>query len=125
MLKRIIPFFLKTSILLLSVGVFSCNDDLDEIDESKAQLHIHVFALLTSNPKENATVTVHLTEADANNNVKAVVKKRFTDNDGNVTFRNLEPGKRYWIRAKVVVDKTVNQTDELVAGDNFHEVGTL
>src|SRR5690606_10240193 len=108
-----------------TLGLPACNEELDEIDDSKAQLNIHVYALVTNNPKENATVTVHLTEADANNNVNEVVKKRFTDNDGNVTFRNLPPGKRYWIRAKVLIDKTVNQTEVLVVGENYHEVGTL
>lgn len=112
-------------ILFLLVGCISCNDALDEIDESKAQLSIHVYALLTNNPKESATVTVHVTESDANNNVNEVVKKRFTDNDGNVTFRNLEPGRRYWIRVKVLIDKTISQTAELMVGENYHEVGTL
>lgn len=123
-----VAFFRSVRIVfvcVLTAVVISCNDELDEPDPSKAQLSIHVFALITGNSKENATVSVHLTEADANNNTKPVADKRFTDNDGNVTFRNLEPGKRYWIRAKVLIDKTINQTDELVVGGNYHEVGTL
>src|SRR5688572_17614174 len=103
--------FLLTLVILGTIAT-SCNDPLEEIDPSKAQLNIHVFALLTGNPKDNATVSVHLTESDAQNNINLVVEKRFTDIDGNVTFRNLEPGQRYWIRAKVLIDNTVNQTEE-------------
>jgi hypothetical protein len=118
-------FLRIAAILLMASCVISCNDPLDEIDPTKAQLNIYVYALITGNPKDNATVSVYLSESDANNNVNKVVDKRFTDTDGNVTFRNLEPGKQYWIRVKVLIDKTINQTDVLVAGENYHEVTTL
>jgi hypothetical protein len=125
MLRFIHSFLRKILLLLAALVVFSCNDELAEIDPTKAQLNIHVYALITNNPKENATVSVHLTEDDANNNVNPVVEKRFTDNNGDVTFRNLRPDRRYWIRAKVLIDTSVNQTDELEIGENYHEIGTL
>ena len=106
--------------------VFGCiNEELEPIDPTKAQLEISVKDILDNDPRADIKVTIHLNEADAESGDNPVLKARYTDGDGLVEFRNLEPGRTYWVRAKPIIGFSKEETEILVIGDNFHEIHIL
>jgi hypothetical protein len=105
--------------------ISACNPPLDDINPRMAQLKVYVYGSL-GNPKNDARVSIHLTEADAKDNTNAVVSARYTDPYGYVDFVNIEPNKQYWIRAKPVINPAAyGRTDILVVGKNNASIETL
>lgn len=111
---------------LVAVFIISaCNPPLEDINPNMAQLKVYVYGSL-GNPKNDARVSIHLTEADARDNKNPVVDPRYTDPYGYVDFVNIEPNKQYWIRAKpVVYGAAYARTDILVVGKNNASIETL
>ncbi len=117
--------FLKLYVIII-IGFFTgaCNKELDSINPNLAQLEVYVHGV--ANPKNDALVSIHLTQADAENNENAVVDSRYTDNNGIVNFVNIEPGRSYWIRAKpLIYPRVIELSEILVVGMNTHDVLTL
>ena len=122
-----LPRFLATiSFVIYTLSLVSCvNDPLEPIDPTKALLEVYVYGALSLEPRDNILVSVHLTELDAENGTNEVREKRYTDRDGLVTFRNLEPSRQYWVRAKPLVGHSKEETDVLSVGYNYHSIDIL
>lgn len=116
---------LRLALAAVLVLVSGCDDELAPIDPTKAQLQVYVYGSLSGNPRASIEVSIHDSEADAERGKNPVTDKRYTDNYGMVQFRNLEPGVRYWIRAKPLIGDNVEQTDVLVVGDNYHAIDII
>jgi hypothetical protein len=112
--------------LVAAFIISSCNPPLDDINPRLSQLKVYVYGSL-GNPKNDARVSIHLTEADARDNTNEVVDARFTDAYGYVDFVNIEPNKQYWIRAKplAIPQSSFGRTDILVVGKNNASIETL
>ncbi len=118
--------FLKLYVIIV-VGFFTgaCNPELDSINPNLARLEVYVHGSL-GNPKNDALVSIHLTQTDAENNENEVVDSRYTDINGIVNFVNIEPGRSYWIRAKpLTFPRAIEQSEILVVGVNNHDIVTL
>ena len=111
--------------LMAAFIISACNPPLDDINPRMAQLKVFVYGSL-GNPKNDARVSIHLTEQDAKDFKNEVVDARYTDAYGYVDFVNIEPGKQYWIRAKPVTwQAAYGRTDILVVGKNNASIETL
>jgi hypothetical protein len=115
-----------TAMTLYVITLGSClNDPLEPVDSTKAQLEVYVYGTLSLEPRNNIAVTIHHTEADAEDGINEVKDRRYTDKDGLVMFRNLEPNTTYWVRAKPVVGHSKEETDVLIVGYNHHSIDIL
>jgi hypothetical protein len=111
--------------LVTAFSISACNPPLEDINPRLSQLKVYVYGSL-GNPKNDAKVSIHLTEDDARNNRNEVVNARYTDAYGYVDFVNIEPNKQYWIRAKPVINPAAfGRTDILVVGKNNASIETL
>ena len=112
--------------LTYCVSLGSCiEEELEPIDPTKAQLEVYVYGTLSLEPRDNITVSVHWTQSDAESGVNEVKPKQKTNDDGIVNFRNLDPGRRYWVRAKPLIGHSKEETRVLSVGYNRHEIDIL
>jgi hypothetical protein len=114
------------ALIWLAISSGSCiNEELEPIDPTKAQLEVYVYGALSLKPRDNILVSIHTTEQDAQSGSNRVLKARYTNSEGLVNFRNLEPNRHYWVRAKPVVGSSVEETETLDVGHNYHSIDIL
>lgn len=112
-----------TALLLAVIGLQGCEYyDEGPIDPNAASLTVYVYGALSQNPREGILVSIHWTEEEAENNDNPVAGRLYTDRNGEVTFHNLPPDERFFVRAKPLLFKTIRETNYLYRGENYIDV---
>lgn len=111
--------------IFFSFALSSCDGDQDGLNPDLAHLDVYVYGTISKNPREGIIVTLHNTESEADRGVNAVVSSQITNEQGVARFKNLTPGRRYWVRAKALLIKNVEETDLLNKGLNDFDIDIL
>ena len=117
---------IKLAILLFILGfsLQSCEfyEDTPSIDPNASNLTVYTYGALSQNARPDILVSLHWTLEEAENNQNPIDGRRYTDEYGEVTFFNLPPDERFYVRAKPLVFKTIRETSYLYRGNNYIDV---
>jgi len=97
-------------------------DDAAPFDPNAATLTVYVYGALSQNPRPDILVSVHWTREEAENNENPIGGRYYTDEYGEVTFFNLPPDERFYVRAKPLLFRTIRETSLLYRGENYIDV---
>lgn len=117
-IRPLLLFFL----FFLSLQACELYEDDPYIDSNAATLTVYVYGALSQNPRSDILVSLHWTEEEAERNENPISRRSYTDEFGEVTFYNLPPDERFYVRAKPLVFKTIRETNYLYRGDNYIDV---
>ena len=109
-------------VFLMLLAFTSCEED-DEYDYS--DLSIHVSGTLSGKSRSGLKVALYNSKEDADNEVDSINLILTTDNEGWVTYSDLERGTRYWVRVDTTLIHNIKLSDTLKSGDNEMEIRIL
>ncbi len=115
--SRILVYSLASTFLIF---FYSCEKNSDPPE--KASLEITVRGTFSGKTRENIKVRIYYTEEEADNIMEPIKPLLVTDNDGKVTFSNLDANENYWIRADAILSSNVKETHYLNEGRNTFEI---